>query len=46
VIFAFEIVRVSIVEFPESPNPVPMPEPELEDDDELVAVIVAFDIVR
>jgi hypothetical protein len=27
VIFAFEIVRILMVEFPESPYPVPMPEP-------------------
>jgi hypothetical protein len=42
VIFAFEIVRVLIVEFPEEPYPVPMPEPELYNDDELVALRVAL----
>jgi hypothetical protein len=51
VIVAFEIRRVLMAEFPESPYPVPMPEPKLEDDDnddddELIAVIIAFEIVR
>jgi hypothetical protein len=46
VIFEFQIVISSIVEFPSVPYDVPMAVPYVRNVDELVALIVAFTIAR